>query len=133
MFKKLIIKLFKLNDISGMILQGKKRQKQLDEKYWKEKIEDITLHLNREHDLELQEKDATISMLEDTIASYKSREKELANREHETKRCSKENSFMASKISSQVDEFGMAIMRIVGNMKGIKEEAEKNKQRIEQK
>jgi len=133
LFKKFMVRILGLSDISDMILSSKKRQKQLDEKYWTEKIQEIKLHLNREHSLELQEKDAQIAMLEDSIRSYKGREKELDSREYNTKRQSKDNSFMATRISSQVEELGLMIMKFVGEMKGIKDDAEFNKLKIESK
>jgi hypothetical protein len=131
--KKFIVKIVGLSDISDMILSSKKKQKQLDERFWTEKIQEIKLHLNREHSLELQEKDAQIIMLEDSIKAYKEREKELNSREYNAKRQAKDNSHMAIKIRSKVEEFGLAVMSIVGEFKGIQEEAESNKLKIEQK
>jgi len=132
MVKKFIIKLFMLTDINDMILQGKKKQKHLDEKFWKEKLQDNTIHLNREHSLEIQELQAQISMLEDSIKVYKSKAKEVENKEYENRKCAKKNSFVATKMSTQIEDFAMSIMSIVGKMKGIKEEAEKNKLEITQ-
>jgi hypothetical protein len=40
---------------------------------------------------------------------------------------------MATKIAMKVEEFGLKILDIVGEMKGIKDEAENNKKRIEAK
>jgi hypothetical protein len=133
MFKKLLIKIFRLNDISAMILKAKKKQKQLDEQYWTEKMEDSIEHLKREHSLELQEKDAQISMLEDKIKTYKSLEKELATKEYTLKKEAKENAFMATKIALKVEEFGLRVLDIVGEMNGVKDDAENNRKRIEQK
>jgi len=132
-FKLLIIKLFRLTDLTDMLKKSKERQKRLDEKYWKEKLEDALSHQKREHELELQEKNAEISMLQDIIKSYKQREKELDNREYLIKKNAKENSFMATKIASKVEDFGIAVLGIVGEMKGVREDAENNKLRIESK
>jgi cell shape-determining protein MreC len=116
-----------------MLKKSKERQKKLDEKYWGEKLEDALSHQKREHELEIQEKNAEISMLQDTIKSYKQREKELDTREYMIKKNAKENSFMATKIASKVEDFGIAVLGIVGEMKGVREDAEKNKLRIESK
>jgi len=133
MFKKFVVKFFGLTDISDMILQGKKTQKELDERYWKERLADLRLSLNREHQLELSEKDAQISMLEDSVRGYKAREKELDSREHKMKLQVKDNSFVVTKISSAVDDLSMTISSFVGTMRGIKSEADEHKLRIEKK
>ena len=133
MFKKIIVKIFGLSDIRDMILQGKRRQKDLDEKYWKERLADLKLSLNREHQLELSEKDAQISMLEESVRGYKIREKELDSREHKMKLQVKDNSFVVTKISSAVDDLSMTINGFVGTMRGIKSEADDHKLRIEKK
>jgi hypothetical protein len=131
--KLLIIKIFGLTDISDKLKKAKENQKKLDEKYWKEQLEETILHLNREHELELQEKDATIAMLEDKVKTYKARETELNNREYTVKKEAKENAFMATSISMKVEDFAMKILDVVGEMKGVKDEAENNRKRIEKK
>lgn len=133
MIKKLVIKLFKLNDLSDILFKAKQQQKTLDEKYWKEKMSDREEHLNRERELELQELYAQISMLEDKLKVYKAREKELDSKEYMIKREAKEQAFMATKIALKVDDFGLKILGIVGEMKGIKDDAELNRKRVEQK
>ena len=133
MFKKIIVKVFGLTDIKDMILQGKKSQKDLDEKYWKEQLKDLKLSLNREHQLELSEKDAQISMLEDSVKYYKSREKELDSREHQMKLQVKDNYFVATEIASSMEDVGLTIMGFVGKIQGIKNKANDHKLRIEKK
>jgi hypothetical protein len=133
MMERLFIKLFPQSDISVMLRKSKENQKQLDDKYWKEQLDEALAHRDREHELELQEKDAEISMLKDIIKTYKTREKEFNLREFEIKKNAKENSHTAARIASKVEDFGLAVMNIVGEMKGVREDADKNKTRIENK
>jgi hypothetical protein len=130
MTKKLIIKLFKLHDISSMLVQAKEKQRQLDKKYYDQELEEELFRLKTKHSLDLQEKDATITLLEEKIKTYKQREKELDNKEYSIKKDAKENAFMATKISIKVEEFALKIMDIVGDMKGIEAEADSHKKRI---
>ncbi len=133
MFKKLIIHLFDLNDIKDMLLKAKNNQKKLDDRYWFEKLQENEERLKREHELEIQEYQAQISMLRDQVNDYKNRERELDKKEFWLKKQTKENSFMATKIASKVEDFGLNVMKIVGEMKGIKQEAEDHKIKIESK
>jgi len=131
MMKRLVIKIFKLDDISDMIYKSKRRQKELDDKFWKEKLQDGLDHLKREQLLELQEKDAQISMLNEQVNEYKKRERDLDKKEYFIKKQSKENSHMATKLNSKIEDFGISIMKIAGEMKGIRAEAEEHKLKIE--
>lgn len=133
MFKKLIIHLFDLDDIKDMLLKAKNNQKKLDDRYWSEKLQENEERLKREHELEIQEYQAQISMLQDQVNDYKNRERELDKKEFWLKKQTKENSFMATKIASKVEDFGLNVMKIVGEMKGIKQEAEDHKVKIESK
>jgi len=133
MFKKFLVSLFSLKDIQDMLLKAKIQQKKLDEHYWKEKLQDIVERLNRERELDVQEFMAQITMLGDQIEDYKKREKELDKKEYNLKKQAKDNSFMATKIALKVEDFGLKILDIVGEMKGIRSEAEEHKLKIENK
>lgn len=133
MFKKLIIHLFDLDDRKDMLLKAKNNQKKFDDRYWSEKLQENEERLKREHELEIQEYQAQISMLQDQVNDYKNRERELDKKEFWLKKQTKENSFMATKIASKVEDFGLNVMKIVGEMKGIKQEAEDHKIKIESK
>jgi len=128
--KKIIIHICKLDSISDMLSVAKENQKKLDEKYWSQKLNHTIEQLKYKHQLEIQEKDAQIAELESIILSLKNKEKELAKQEYFIKKQTLENFYFANKITSKIEDFALSIMSIVGEIKGIKDEAEKNKLKI---
>jgi len=133
MLKKIIIKIFRLKDISALLIKARLSQKKLDEKYWTERLEEQAEQLNNEHELELQELQSQITLLQDQIADYKKRERELDKKDFYVRTQAKEGALIATRVSSKTAEFGMCIMNLVGEMQGIKDEAEKHKIRVESK
>lgn len=133
MFKLFIIKIFGLTDISDILKRSKEKQKKEDKKFWEEKLHNELDRLNREHSLELQEKDATISMLEDTITDYKSRVKEVEQKEFKAKKQIKENHFVVKNVIDNMHEFTENINKVYGKMIKISDSVEQHKLRIEQK
>lgn len=131
--KKLAIRIFQLSDLSNLLLKSKEKQKEIDDKYWKEILKEIVDRLNREHQLELQEKDAHIAMLNQHIDTYKQREKEIDQKEFNARKQVKQNYAVAINMSSVIQEFGDNINRMYGKMQGIKESVTKNKLEIEEK
>lgn len=131
MLTKLVIKLFGLTDISDKLIEAKQHQKQIDEKYWKEKLFDLEEKLKRVHALEVQEYKAQLEMKAEQLKEYKKKEKELDRKEYHLKIQARENAHMAFKISSKVEDFGNAVIKIVGEMKGVKKEVEDYKELIE--
>ena len=77
MFTKIILRIFKLNDISEKLIKAKQQQKKVDDKYWSEKLIDLKEKLKREHELEIQEYQAQIEILNQKLKDYKKREKIL--------------------------------------------------------
>ena len=53
MFRKFIIWVFRLKDISDDIRHEREKQEKQDEKYWKVKLKEQEDHLCRKHRLEL--------------------------------------------------------------------------------
>lgn len=133
MIKTWVIKIFKLEDISELLLKSKQKQKALDNRYWKEILDENINRLNREHALELQEKDAQISMLDQHIDTYKQREKEVDQKEFNARKQVKQNYAVAINMSSVIQEFGENINKMFGKMQGIKDSVTKNKLEIEEK
>ncbi len=133
MIKTWVIKIFKLEDISELLLKSKQKQKALDNRYWKEILDENINRLNREHALELQEKDAQISMLNQHIDTYKQREKEVDQKEFNARKQVKQNYAVAINMSSVIQEFGENINKMFGKMQGIKDSVTKNKLEIEEK
>jgi len=131
--KKLIIKLFGLNDISDLLVKAKKRQKEVDDKYLKEIIQETKDSLNRENHLELQERDSTIAMLEQHIKLYKDREKGMEKREFLARKQAKENSFVMRHASDYMKDFVESVSATYGKMDKLKDTIEKQKQVIENK
>jgi len=131
MFTKLILKIFKLHDISEKLIKAKQQQKRVDDKYWSEKLADFEEKMKREHELEIQEYQAQIEILNQKLKDYKKREKDIDTREYYLRKQANDNTLMATKITSKVEDFGMAIIKIVGEMKGIKKEVEDHKVKIE--
>ena len=131
--KKFIIKLFKLKDISDLLLKAKQKQKEVDDKYLKEIIQETTDSLNREYQLELQEKDSTITMLEQHIQLYKDREKAMEKREFLAKKQIKENSFVMRHASDYMKDFVESVSATYGKMDKLKDTVENQKQIIENK
>lgn len=131
--QKLAIKIFKLNDIRSLLFNSKQKQKELDEKYWKEILQEKIDRINRDHQLELQEKDAYISMLNQHIDSYKQREKEVNQKEFLSKQQIKQNYSVALNIVSEMKDFNDSVNRMYGKMLGIQDTVVKHKSRIEEK
>lgn len=131
--QKLAIKIFKLNDIRSLLFNSKQKQKELDEKYWKEILQEKIDRINRDHQLELQEKDAYISMLNQHIDSYKQREKEVDQKEFSARQQIKQNYSVALNIVSEMKDFTDSVNRMYGKMLGIQDTVVKHKSRIEEK
>jgi hypothetical protein len=131
MMKKLIIKLFRLKDISGLLIEAKKQQQKLDAKFWIERMKDKEEKLKNEHELEIQDYISQIALLDDQIEDFKKREKELDRKDFAVRKQSKENAFIATKIATKVEDFALSVMKIVGEMQGVKNEAQEHKLRIE--
>lgn len=131
--QKLAIRVFRLQDIKNLILNSKQKQKDLDEKYWKEILQEKIDRLNRDHQLELQEKDAQISMLNQHIDTYKQREKEIDQKEFNARKQVKQNYAVALNIVSEMKDFNDSVNRMYGKMLGIQDTVVKHKSRIEEK
>lgn len=131
--QKLAIRIFQLQDIKNLLLNSKQKQKDLDEKYWKEILQEKIDRLNRDHQLELQEKDAQISMLNQHIDSYKQREKEVDQKEFSARQQIKQNYSVALNIVSEMKDFNDSVNRMYGKMLGIQDTVVKHKSRIEEK
>lgn len=131
--QKLAIRVFRLQDIKNLLLNSKQKQKDLDEKYWKEISQEKIDRLNRDHQLELQEKDAQISMLNQHIDSYKQREKEVDQKEFSARQQIKQNYSVALNIVSEMKDFNDSVNRMYGKMLGIQDTVVKHKSRIEEK
>ena len=131
--QKLAIRIFQLQDIKNLLLNSKQKQKELDEKYWKEILQEKIDRLNRDHQLELQEKDAQISMLNQHIDSYKQREKEVDQKEFSARQQIKQNYSVALNIVSEMKDFTDSVNRMYGKMLGIQDTVVKHKSRIEEK
>lgn len=131
--QKLAIRVFRLQDIKNLLLNSKQKQKDLDEKYWKEILQEKIDRLNRDHQLELQEKDAHISMLNQHIDSYKQREKEVDQKEFSARQQIKQNYSVALNIVSEMKDFNDSVNRMYGKMLGIQDTVVKHKSRIEEK
>jgi hypothetical protein len=136
MIRKKIIKLFKLYDISGEALKeyvqkATDRQKKLDEKYWTIKIHEELESLKREHKLDLHEKDSEILELEEKLKDFKKRKKGLDIKEAKIKEQARNNLSVAVRISSKAEDLEFALLNTLGEMRGIKDEAETNKQLVE--
>lgn len=136
MIRKKIIKLFKLYDISGEALKdyvtkATDRQRKLDEKYWTIKIHEELENLKREHELDLHEKDNEIAVLQEKLRDLKKRKKELDIKEVKIKTQARNNLSVAVRISSKAEDLALALLNTIGEIKGIKDEANTNKQQIE--
>lgn len=131
--QKLAIRVFRLQDMKNLLLNSKQKQKDLDEKYWKEILQEKIDRLNRDHQLELQEKDAQISMLNQHIDSYKQREKEVDQKEFSARQQIKQNYSVALNIVSEMKDFNDSVNRMYGKMLGIQDTVVKHKSRIEEK
>jgi len=131
MFRKFIIWVFRLNDIADDIRSERKRQEQQDAKYWKIKLHEQEDHLGRKHRLELLDSEIELRKAQDEIDKLKSREKELDEKEYEIKKLIKEDSYIAEDIHNRVMDLGKTIMKHVGEIGRIKDNAMTLKKRIE--
>ncbi len=136
MIRKKIIKIFRLYNLSGEALKeyvqkATERQKKLDEKYWAIKIHEELENLKREHELDLHEKDNEIAVLEEKLKDLKKKKKEIATKEALIKRQARDNLSVAVRISSKTEDLALALLNTLGEIKGVKDEAETNKQQIE--
>lgn len=131
MFKKLCIRFLKLDDVSKLLLEAKKKQKEMDDKYWHDVMSESEARIKQQHSLELQEKESCIAMLEAHIGNYKSKEKEIAQREFLVKKQIKENYMVAQGLAGRVGELSENITKIYGELLGLQDNADKHKRRIE--
>ena len=131
MFKKLIIKIFRLNEINDLLIKSKQQQKAVSDKYWKEVRQDEVDCLNRNHLLELQEKDACITMLEEQIKMLKQRERDVDALHFKSKKQIKENYAVSHSIATKIWDFSQMITSIYGELRGITDAVADNKKRIE--
>ena len=136
--RKTIIKLFKLYNISDEALKDyvsktTERQKRLDEKYWKERINEEIDSIQREHDLELHEKNTEISMLENKLQEFKKVKTEIEKKSYVNKKQARDNLSIAIRMASKTEDVALALLNTLGEIKGIKDEAENNKILIESK
>jgi hypothetical protein len=131
MFKKIVIKVLKLNNISDLLLKAKQKQKAVDDKYWKEVLQKEKASIQQEYDLELQEKDSTICMLEDHLASYKKREKEISAEAYKAKKQIKENFFVVGSVVTKMKDFNNNVNAIYGEMLGIRDSVDRQRKKLE--
>ena len=136
--RKTIIKLFKLYNISDEALKdyvskATERQKRLDEKYWKERINEEIDSIQREHDLELHEKNTEISMLENKLQQFRKVKTEIEKKSYNNKKQARDNLSIAIRMASKTEDVALALLNTLGEIKGIKDEAENNKILIESK
>ena len=131
MLKKMLIKLFRLHEINKLLIKSKNQQKEISDRYWKEVLKDTEDLLNRNHLLELAEKDACIVMLEEQIKLLKQRERDVDNQNFKAKKQIKENFAISQKITMEVGNFCQAVNGIWGRMNGITDELADHKKQIE--
>ena len=131
LIKKILIKFFKLDDITDLLKESKKTQRKEDTKYWRDRIEDFEIRLNRKHQLEIQDYLSKIFLLEDDLKNLKNRERKLNDKEYVVKTISKENTLMAVRLSSKIGEFIDTVMGITGEFNGLKDDAETHQKKIE--
>lgn len=136
--RKTIIKLFKLYNISDEALKdyvkrATDRQQKLDEKYWKERINEEIDSIQREHDLELHEKNTEISMLENKLQQFRKVKTEIEKKSYNNKKQARDNLSIAIRMASKTEDVALALLNTLGEIKGIKDEAENNKILIESK
>ena len=131
MIRKFIIWIFRLKDISSDIRRERKKQEEQDERYWKIKFREQEGHLNRKHKLELLDLEIELRKSNDEIKKWENRGKELDEREYEIKKLIKEDSYIAEDIYNRVMDLGKTIMKHVGEIGKIKDNAVELKKRIE--
>jgi len=131
MIRKLIIWIFRLEDISDDIRHERERQEKQDEKYWKIKLREQEEHLARKHSLELLDFEIELKKAKDEIKKLETREKEVDEKKYEIKKLIKENSYIAEDVYNKVMELGKTIMKHVGEIGRINEKAITLKKRIE--
>ena len=131
LIRKFIIWAFRLTDIADDIRNERKRQEQQDAKYWKIKLVEQEDHLGRKHRLEILDFEIELRKSQDEIDKLKSREKELDEKEYEIKKLIKEDSYIAEDIHNRVMDLGKTIMKHVGEIGRIKDNALTLKKRIE--
>lgn len=131
MIKKFIIWLFRLKDISDNIRHEREKQEKQDEKYWKVKMNDLEEHLARKHKLYVLDFEIELKKAQDEINRLKSRENELDQKEYEIKKLIKEDSYVAEDMYNKVMDLGKTIMKHVGEIGKIKDNAITLKKRIE--
>ena len=129
----LAIKLFRLSNITDLLVKARTSQYNNDKKHYDEVIKDEKNSLHRAYALQLQEKDSEIAMLQQQIDMYKQEKKEVENREHLARKQIKENSFVMRSASDYMKEFTEAVSSIYGKMDKIRDTVEKQKRVIEDK
>lgn len=129
--KRLFIKWLKLNDISKLLIEAKQKQKAMDDKYWHEIMSEAEMRMKQQHSLELQEKDSCIAMLNAHIENYRTKEKEINQREFLVRKQIKENYMVAQGLSARVGDLSESIGKIYGELLGLQDSADKHKRKIE--
>ena len=131
MIRKFVIWVFRLKDISDDIRHEREKQEKQDEKYWRIKMTELEDHLARKHKLDLLDHEIELKKSQDEIYKLKSRERELDEKEYEIKKLIKEDAYVAEDIHNRVMDLGKTIMKHVGEIGRIKDNAITLKKRIE--
>lgn len=130
MMTEFLIKWLKPKDVTQIIIKAKNNQKQKDEIFWREILDENISRLKREHELELQEKDSSIAILEQHIQFYKNKENEVREKEFTAKKQIKENYAVAQGIVSRLNEYQLGVNKIFAEIEGIRDKAEIHKEKI---
>jgi hypothetical protein len=128
--KRLLIKIFRLDQIEVTIYRAIKKQEQYDaEQFSKDKIRMREIH-TQEINLLKQELHAKIHFLEDKILEWEARRKSMEDREYKAKVQIKTNFNVAQQIASQTQAASLTFLSEIKSLQGIFDEASEHNEKI---
>lgn len=131
MFKIIIAKIFRMNDITGMITAIRTQEKRRNQKEIEKALSNQKLSLQRHHSLEIQGKDSEIELLEKRILQLEKYLKETEELQYKNKQQIKENFRVATELSMIVKNFTISINGFYGEITGLTETADNHRRKIE--
>jgi hypothetical protein len=131
-FKKLIIKLVGLDDISDIIYSAREQERKRTLHEMGVRMRQQKEAMERQYSLELQSKQAEISLLEKKIKQSEQYEKEIKDLEYKAKKQIKENFRVSTELAVSIKDFTMSINSIFGEIMGIQNTAENHQKKIQE-
>lgn len=132
MIKRLVIKLFRLNDIEDVITRARYSERKRAEEEKEKELLHLKTTLGRKHDLEMQSKNTEIALIKKELSLLERKSKEVDALEYRSRVQIKENFRVATEISMIIKNISMQMNGVYQDIITVTDAAEKHQRRIEE-